>query len=56
MRYSLFALLLLLATACTRETQTTIRFNVQDPDDTPPRVIVGSVSYTHLTLPTSLQV
>ena len=41
MRYSLFALLLLLATACTRETQTTIRFNVQDPDDTPPRVIVG---------------
>lgn len=36
MRYSLFALLLLLATACTRETQTTIRFNVQDPDDTPP--------------------
>lgn len=41
MRYLLFALSLILTVACTRETQTTIRFNVQDYDGTNPRIIVG---------------
>lgn len=41
MRYSLFALWLILATACTRETQTTIRFNVQDYNGNNPRITIG---------------
>lgn len=41
MKHSLFTLFLLLTTACTREMQTIIRFDVQDYDGTNPQVIVG---------------
>lgn len=38
---NLFILLLVLATSCSRDTKTTLQFNIQDYNGTNPRVIIG---------------